>query len=341
VDYAALSTTLHPALIARLKIMADMDIAEKRIPQDGHFKVIIEGTPINARVSVIPTVYGEKAVIRYLYTNASITNAHMFGMTDDNYKKFSKMLTIPYGIIYITGPTGSGKTTTLYMVLESLLERNVNITTIEDPVERNIERVNQMQVNNVSGLTFSVGLRALLRQDPDIIMVGETRDGETASISIRAAITGHLVLSTLHTNDAVSTVVRLADMGVPHYLIASSLVGVVAQRLVRKICPHCKYEYTPSEAERELLPEKLITLGRGRGCEYCHNTGYRGRIAIHEILEIDKNIRKMIIQNTPVDNIYDYAIREQGLKTLKDSVFALVKEGITTVEEMSKIASSI
>jgi len=341
VDYATLSPSLHPPLIARIKIMADMDIAEKRIPQDGHFKTVIEDTLINARVSVIPTVYGEKAVIRYLYTNIAIDNADMFGMSEDNYKKFSRMLNSPHGIIYMTGPTGSGKTTTLYMVLENLLKRNANITTIEDPVERNIERINQMQVNNVSGLTFSVGLRALLRQDPDIIMVGETRDGETASISVRAAITGHLVLSTLHTNDAVSTIVRLSDMGVPNYLIASSLMGVVAQRLVRKICPNCSYGYALGETEREMLPEELKILRKGRGCEYCNHTGYKGRIAIHEVLEIDRNIRKMITQNASIDSIYEYSIREKGLKTLKDSVFALVREGITSAEEMYKIASSI
>ncbi|HAN21671.1 MAG TPA: type II secretion system protein GspE [Clostridiales bacterium] len=339
-DYAALSPRLHSSLIARIKIMANMDIAEKRLPQDGHFKTVIEDTLINVRVSVIPTVYGEKAVIRFLYTNSSINNAGTFGMSLENYKKLEKLLRNPHGIIYLTGPTGSGKTTTLYMVLEKLLEKNANISTIEDPVERNIERINQMQVNNVSGLTFGIGLRALLRQDPDIIMVGETRDGETASISVRAAITGHLVLSTLHTNDAISTIVRLADMGVPQYLIASSLVGVVAQRLVRKICPNCKVEYEPDMTEKEFLGEDIDKVHKGSGCEYCNKTGYKGRVAIHEIVEIDKNIRRMITQNESIDKIYDYTVNEQGVQTLRDCVLQLVKDGITTTEEMAKIAYS-
>ncbi|HBL84797.1 MAG: type II secretion system protein GspE [Clostridiales bacterium GWF2_38_85] len=339
-DYATLSPTLHPSLIARIKIMANMDIAERRLPQDGHFKVTIEDANINARVSVIPTVYGEKAVIRFLYTNALIDRAGSFGMSEDNYKKLTRILKSPHGIVYLTGPTGSGKTTTLYMILEHLLKKDVNISTIEDPVERNIPRVNQMQVNNVSGLTFGVGLRSLLRQDPDIIMVGETRDNETASISIRAAITGHLVLSTLHTNDAVSTIVRLVDMGIAPYLIASAIVGVVAQRLVRKICPHCGYDYTPDDSEKEMLGINLSRVRKGKGCDYCNHTGYKGRIAIHEIVEIDKNIRKMITQNAPIDKIYEYATIQQGVKTLRDNVLRLVIEGITTTDEMAKIAYS-
>lgn len=337
-EYAALPTTFHTALIARIKILANMDIAEKRLPQDGHFKITIEDAQINARVSVIPTVYGEKAVIRYLYTNTLIHNSSMFGMSELNYKKLLRILKNPHGIVYLTGPTGSGKTTTLYMLLERLLEQNANISTIEDPVERNIHRINQMQVNTVSGLTFEVGLRALLRQDPDIIMVGETRDSETAAISVRAAITGHLVLSTLHTNDAVSTIARLTDMGVPQYLIASSLVGVVAQRLVRKVCPNCGYEYFPTDEEKEVLGVPLATVRKGKGCEFCNHTGYKGRIAIHEVVEIDKNIRKMIIQSASIDEMYDYTINTQGVSTLKDSVFQLVKEGITTIEEMAKIS---
>ena len=340
VDYTTLSASLHPSLIARIKIMADLDIAEKRLPQDGHFKVTIEGTDINTRVSVIPTIYGEKAVIRFLYTNVAIDHAETFGMSKENYNKIYNILKNPHGIVYLTGPTGSGKTTTLYMILEYLLKKRVNISTIEEPVERKIPRINQMQVNNVSGLTFSVGLRALLRQDPDIIMVGETRDSETASISIRAAITGHLVLSTLHTNDAVSTIVRLIDMGIAPYLIGSAVVGVVAQRLVRKVCPYCGYDYVPDENERKLLGGDIEKVRKGKGCDYCNHTGYKGRIAIHEIVEIDKNIRNMISKNIPIDEIYDYVFNTKGGKTLLDSILKLVGDGITTTEEMLKIAYS-
>jgi len=339
-EYASLPASMHSSMIARIKIMGNMDIAEKRLPQDGHFKTTIEDSLINVRVSVIPTVYGEKAVIRYLYTNAAIDNSGNFGMFEDNYNKLVRILKNPSGVVYLTGPTGSGKTTTLYMVLERLAQRNVNISTIEDPVERNIPHINQMQVNTASGLTFGIGLRALLRQDPDIIMVGETRDSETASISVRAAITGHLVLSTLHTNDAVSTIVRLTDMGIAPYLIASSLVGVVAQRLVRKVCPYCGYDYEPDENERKMLTDDIQTVRKGKGCDYCNKTGYKGRIAIHEIVEIDKNIRKMITQSTPIDKIYEYTINEQKVKTLKDSMLELIKKGITTTDEMIKIVYS-
>ncbi|MGI5891669.1 MAG: GspE/PulE family protein [Bacillota bacterium] len=337
VDYIKLAINLHSSLIARIKIVANMDIAEKRLPQDGHFKTDIEGVEMNVRVSVIPTVYGEKAVMRFLSTDAKFDNSGQFGMDEENYQKFITTLQNPHGIIYLTGPTGSGKTTTLYMAIEYLARKQVNISTIEDPVERNIPRINQMQVNNVAGLTFESGLRALLRQDPDIIMVGETRDAQTASISTRAAITGHLVLSTLHTNDAVSAIVRLADMGVPSYLIANSLVGVVAQRLVRKICPQCGYEYTPDEIERFAVGPNIHKVRKGKGCHLCNNTGYKGRMSIHEIISIDKNIRRMILHKESVDAIYEYALKSQKMKTLKDSMLDLVKRGVTTVEELLKL----
>lgn len=235
-DYVTLQRTVHQPLVARIKIMANMDIAEKRVPQDGHFRVNSEIGYVNIRVSVIPTVFGEKAVMRILASAGKLDNADKFGMDEYTYQRFLPMLSVPNGIIYVTGPTGSGKSTTLYMILEYLRGRMVNISTIEDPVEKNVPDINQTQVNNTAGLTFEVGLRALLRQDPDIIMVGETRDGETAEISVRAAITGHMVLSTLHTNDAVPSILRLSDMGVENYLIANSLIGIVAQRLMRKVC---------------------------------------------------------------------------------------------------------
>ena len=266
IDYVQLAKNLHQSLIVRIKIMANMDIAEKRVPQDGHFVTTLEGTKMNLRVSVIPTVYGEKAVLRFLNSNTPILNDTQYGMNLENYQKMRMMMEMPHGIIYLTGPTGSGKTTTLYMILETLAKRQVNISTIEDPVEKNIERVNQMQINNAAGLTFEKGLRALLRQDPDIIMVGETRDGETASISVRAAITGHLVLSSLHTNDAISTIVRLQDMGVEPYMVANSLIGSVSQRLVRTICPHCKEKIRTTALEREELGEDVEYMYRGAGC---------------------------------------------------------------------------
>ncbi len=337
VEYVTLSKQLQAPLIARIKIMSNMDIAEKRTPQDGHFKTTIDGFEMNIRVSILPTVHGEKAVLRFLASESVVDNAGQFGMGDYEYEKIKKMLNSPNGIIYITGPTGSGKTTTLYMMMDELSKRNVNISTIEDPVERHLDRINQTQVNNAAGMTFEVGLRALLRQDPDIIMVGETRDGETASISVRAAITGHLVLSTLHTNDALSSIVRLSDMGVQDYLIANSLVGLVAQRLIRKVCPNCGYEYEPSAEERLVVGDEIKTVRKGKGCHMCNNTGYKGRMAIHEIVYIDKTIRKMISTRAEMDDILMYAKKTQKFKTLKDSAQKLVEQGITSVEEMLKI----
>ncbi len=337
VDYVTLSPAIHPSLITRIKILAGLDIAERRQPQDGHFRQKVDGQDVNIRVSIVPTIYGEKAVLRFLNQNTPIDRAGQFGMDDDNYQKFSQMLRSPHGIIYMTGPTGSGKTTTLYMILERMAERTLNISTIEDPVERDIFRINQMQVNTAAGLTFDAGLRALLRQDPDVIMVGETRDSETASISVRAAITGHLVFSTLHTNDALSAIVRLQDMGLPAYMVANSLVGIVAQRLVRKVCPHCAEEYVPDETERAALGADLPRLRRGKGCHICGHTGYKGRIAIHEVALVDRQIRRMISAGAPMDDIAQYAREKQGMRTLRDSALQLVQSGVTTVEEFLKV----
>lgn len=337
-EFMTLQKSIHNPLIARIKILSDLDIAERRVPQDGHFRINIEGVNLNIRVSLIPTVFGEKAVLRLLASAANIDHMDTFGMTQKNYELVSRMLQSPNGIIYLTGPTGSGKSTSLYMILEELAKRSVNISTIEDPVEKNVAKLNQMQVNNVAGLTFEVGLRALLRQDPDIIMVGETRDTETASISIRAAITGHLVLSTLHTNDAASSIVRLVDMGIEPYMISSSLVGIVAQRLVRKVCPMCG-EFAPmTEEEISIAGVHLPQVKHAKGCRHCNNTGYKGRVAIHEILMVDKNVRKMIVNGATVDEIKQYAIAEQGMNTLKKSALALVEEGVTTVEELLRVS---
>ena len=325
------------SLIVRIKILSNLDIAEKRLPQDGHFVGRVEGLELNMRVSVIPTVFGEKIVMRYLNSNTPITRSDTYGMTLDNYNKIESMINMPHGIIYVTGPTGSGKTTTLYMLLESISKRQINISTIEDPVEKNLPRINQTQVNNMAGLTFEVGLRSLMRQDPDIIMVGETRDAETAEISVRAAITGHLVLSTLHTNDAVSAIVRLEDMGVEPYLVANSLVGVVAQRLVRTICPKCKEEVPAKASDKIAVGEDIKKVSIGKGCPYCNNTGYKGRIAVHEIILIDGTVRRMISRKAEIDEIKEYLNLEQGLETLQDQAVQLVKDGITTVAELNKI----
>lgn len=338
VEFVTLKKMLQAPLIARIKILSNLDIAERRIPQDGHFRVKTEDGQLNIRVSLIPTVFGEKAVLRLLSGNARIDNEKTFGMEEEDYRAFSRMLQAPNGIVYLTGPTGSGKTTTLYMVLEAISREQVNISTIEDPVEKNLPRVNQMQVNPVAGLDFENGLRALLRQDPDVIMVGETRDAQTAEISIRAAITGHRVFSTLHTNDAVSTIIRLIDMGAEPYLIANSLVGAVAQRLMRKLCPYCRKERETTEQERGLLGEEVHRVYEAVGCPYCGGIGYAGRIAIHEIFRVDKEIRRMITQGAVMEDLEEYAIRTQGMHRLKDSALRLVKQGVTSVEEMLKVA---
>lgn len=338
IDYVTLQRALHQSLIARIKIMSNLDIAEHRVPQDGHFRARLEtGPDVNVRVSILPTVFGEKAVLRLLATNTHIEHADHFGMDDETYKRFRPLLDRPNGIVYLTGPTGSGKTTTLYMVLQEVAQRQVNVSTIEDPVERNLDRINQTQVNNVAGLTFESGLRALLRQDPDVIMVGETRDAETASISVRAAITGHMVFSTLHTNDALSSIVRLEDMGVERYMIANSLAGVVAQRLMRRVCPACARKVPVTEAEAELLGPSIPFVARGTGCPQCNGTGYKGRVAIHEMVVINKALRRMIAEGASIEEMTDAARKSQGMRSLRESAVQLVRDGVTTPEELLKI----
>ncbi|MCR5740253.1 MAG: GspE/PulE family protein [Lachnospiraceae bacterium] len=338
IDYMTLQKNVQGSLVARIKIMSELDIAEKRIPQDGHFRIKIRDQIVNVRVSCIPTVFGEKICMRILANNSQIDNLGTFGMEQDNYEKFTHMLGSPNGLIYITGPTGSGKTTTLYMALGYVSGRPVNISTIEDPVEKNLPRLNQVQVHPAAGLTFDVGLRALLRQDPDIIMVGETRDAETASISLRAAITGHLVLSTLHTNDAVSTIIRLVDMGAEPYLLSSALVGSIAQRLMRKVCPYCSRVTGLNDYQRAFAGRDMPNARTAVGCPKCHGTGYSGRIAVHEVLCVDHGIRKLISEGASADEIKKYAIEQQGMKTLKQAGLEYVERGITTMEELEKIA---
>ena len=338
IDYLTLQKNVQDSLVARIKIMGELDIAERRIPQDGHFRVRIQGQIVNVRINVIPTVFGEKVVMRLIMSEVNVDNNETFGMDTDAYNKFSKMLKMPNGLIYITGPTGSGKTTTLYMALASLSHKQVNISTIEDPVEKNLPRINQVQVHPQAGLTFDIGLRALMRQDPDIIMVGETRDSETATIAIRAAITGHLVLSTLHTNDASSTVVRLCDMGAEPYLLSSALAGVVAQRLMRKVCPHCCQIEPLTDAQIDFVGHDIPNARKAVGCAHCHGSGYAGRTAIHEVLVVDKNMRKMIARGAQAEEMKNYAIKEQNMITLKQAAIKLVEAGITTMEELERVA---
>jgi type IV pilus assembly protein PilB len=325
------------ALVTRVKIIAGMNIAEKRLPQDGRIEMKIEDSVVDLRISVLPTVYGEKIVMRILDRSSFLKTKEELGFTVSNMEKFNSLLEVPNGIILAAGPTGSGKTTTLYAALYELNKLNKNIITIEDPVEYKIEGINQVQVNTKAGLLFSTGLRSILRQDPNIIMVGEIRDEETAKIAVRAAITGHMVISTIHTNDAVSTIMRLQDMGVKPFLVAASLRGIVAQRLVKKICSNCREEYRASEAEKKLLEVKGdIVLQRGSGCPKCYYTGYSGRIAIHEILEIDKVIRDAIQNEKSNDEISAIA-ESSGMKKLKDNCRELVLAGVTTIDEFSQV----
>lgn len=331
----------HAAIVTRIKIMGKMDIAEKRIPQDGRVEMSLDGKDVDLRISILPTVYGEKIVIRLLGRSDLVMTKEQLGFSESNIVLFDGIIKSTNGIILVTGPTGSGKTTTLYAVLKELNKINKNIITVEDPVEYRLEGINQVQVNTKAGLTFANGLRSILRQDPDIIMIGEIRDGETAQIAVRAAITGHLVLSTMHTNDAASTVSRLVDMGVEPYLVSSSVVGVTAQRLLRRICPECKTSYQSDRAEMEVLRlREPITLYRGNGCSNCNHTGYRGRIAIHEIMQVTGQIRDLIDKKASMDHIRNIASK-QGTTTLRDNSVELVRKGVTTVEELLKVTYSI
>lgn len=335
------SKHIMSAIATRVKIIAGMDIAEKRLPQDGRIEMKIDDSVVDVRISVLPTVYGEKIAMRILDRNNFLKTKEELGFTQDNMEKFNSLLEVPNGIVLAAGPTGSGKTTTLYAALYELNKLNKNIITIEDPVEYKIEGINQVQVNTKAGLLFSTGLRSILRQDPNIIMVGEIRDEETAEIAVRAAITGHMVISTIHTNDAVSTIMRLRDMGVKPYLVAASLRGIVAQRLVKKICLNCREEYGASEAEKRLLEIKgSLILHRGRGCPKCYYTGYSGRTAIHEILKVDRVIRDAI-QNEKSNDEIERLAEGAGMKTLKDNCRELVISGITSMEEYIQVVYKI
>ena len=323
---------------SRVKIMARLDITEKRIPQDGRIQVTVGDKDIDLRVSSIPTTHGESIVMRILDKASIQLDIPKLGFYADDLEMVNRIINYPDGIFLVTGPTGSGKTTSLYAFLNTINTTSRKLITVEDPVEYQLAGINQVQVDRHVDMTFSAALRSMLRQAPNIIMVGETRDGETAGISVRAAITGHLVLSTLHTNDAVSSIVRLADMGIDHYLIANSLVGLVAQRLMRKVCPHCGREVAVTPQEQALLGKDITTIKRGTGCTHCNGTGYRGRIAVHEIVTIDRNIRRMISRGAETEEIVTYAREQQGMRSLKEKGLELVKQGVTTPEELLRIA---
>lgn len=330
------------ALITRIKILSNMNIAERRIPQDGRMKVTIDKENIDLRVSSLPTINGEKIVIRILRNTSIHIGKEKLGMGAENLEKLERIIKSPYGIILVTGPTGSGKSTTLYTILNELNSNDANIITVEDPVEYVLEGVNQVNVNVKAGLTFAAGLRSILRQDPDIVMIGEMRDAETAEIAVRAAITGHLVLSTIHTNDAPSTIVRLEDMGIEPYLVASSVTGIIAQRLVRKVCPFCQEDYEASNYEKDILgidKSEAMVLSRGRGCPKCNDTGYLGRMGVYEIMEITGGHRELIMKNATTGELKSFSIKN-GMKTIRKACEELVLQKKTTVDELVKIAFS-
>ncbi len=334
------------AIVSRIKIMSDMDISERRIPQDGRIKANIRGEVYDFRVSTLPGVFGEKVVLRILGRGSISLTLESLGFSEHNYERYLKMLKTPYGIILVTGPTGSGKSTTLYASLNMINSPDINIITVEDPVEYQLPGIHQVQVNPKAGLTFASALRSILRQDPDVVLVGEIRDEETARIAIQAALTGHLVLSTLHTNDAPSAVTRLIDMGIEPFLISSSLLGAVAQRLVRTICPNCKAPYEPTKEEIEAIKVTLgdidlsnITFYKGKGCPKCNGKGYKGRTAIHEIMLMNDEIRELVLRKASRETIKEVA-RKYGMVTLREDGMQKVLKGITTVEEVMRVTAA-
>ncbi|MDR7237408.1 GspE/PulE family protein [Neobacillus drentensis] len=331
---------MQSVLTARIKIMSNLDITEHRIPQDGRIKLNLDFHTVDLRVSTLPTVYGEKIVMRLLDMGAALNDLSKIGFNTLNLKRFSELIEQPTGIVLITGPTGSGKSSTLYAALNKLNSEKVNIITIEDPVEYQMEGINQIQVNSNVGMTFAAGLRSILRQDPNIIMVGEIRDRETAEIAIRASLTGHLVLSTLHTNDSLGTVTRLIDMGVEPFLLASSVSGIVAQRLIRKVCRDCIEVQEPSKREKEIFARrgmKVDKISRGKGCPSCNMTGYKGRIALHEVLVINDDMRRVIMNDDSFQKLREHAIKNKTIFLIDDGLLK-VKQGLTTTEEVLRVA---
>lgn len=332
---------IQAPMVSRIKIMSNMDIAERRVPQDGKIHLTHDGREFDLRVSTIPCVHGEKTVMRILDKSSVMLGLNKLGFYDDNLQLWESIVEKPYGMLLVTGPTGSGKSTTLYSCLNKLNSGDKNLITVEDPVEYQIPGINQVQTNPKAGLTFASALKSFLRQDPDIIMVGEIRDGETAKIAVEAALTGHLVLSTLHTNDAPGAISRLVEMGVEPFLVASALIGVLAQRLARCICPNCKESYTPPvEAVRKfgmsMFSDHEISFYRGRGCDHCKMTGYRGRSGIHEVLQLTERVRSLILQRASTAEIRQAAV-EDGMKTMQDDGLRKTLDGVTTMEECLRV----
>ncbi|NLU25174.1 MAG: type II/IV secretion system protein [Clostridiales bacterium] len=329
---------LQASITSRIKIMGAIDIAERRIPQDGRANVRVRQKDVDLRISTLPTIYGEKIVVRLLMKSEQLLTSAGIGLVGENLEKYQDLIRNSNGVILIVGPTGSGKSSSMYTMIQDLNRDEVNLVTLEDPVEYNLDRINQVQINEKVGMSFASGLRAILRQDPDIIAVGEIRDGETAEIAMRAAITGHLVLSTLHTSDAVSTLDRLVDIGIEPYLIASALKGIISQRLVRKICPHCREAYKPTEDELDLLelPAGDYTFYRGKGCSECMETGYRGRTATFEILTMTTEIKRKFRDRVPQNQLME-AVERSGFKSMLVDCRKLVLAGVTTSEEASRI----
>ncbi|MGB2755319.1 MAG: ATPase, T2SS/T4P/T4SS family [Phycisphaerae bacterium] len=334
---------MHAALVSRLKIMANLDISERRLPQDGRIRAIVRNRYVDFRISTLPTTQGEKAVIRILDNRSILIGLERLGFEQDHLKRFKEQIERPHGIILVTGPTGSGKTTTLYSALLTMNAGEINLSTVEDPVEYFLGFANQVQINERIGFTFATALRALLRQDPDVIMVGEIRDEETARISVQAALTGHLVLSTLHTNDAPSSITRLINIGIEPYLISASLNAVLAQRLVRRICEQCKEPYVPSDEVKQALVRNKIEAGqlyRGKGCDRCRTTGYSGRCGIYEMLVLDDSIRDMVAASPNVTELRRYC-EEAGMVSLRQDGIRKLQEGVTTVEELLRVTEDI
>lgn len=341
IQYTSFENEMHTLISTRIKIISGLNIAEKRIPQDGSFQFTYEYKKIDIRVSTLPTPYGENIVMRLLGADQNIEySLQGLGLSPSTLEIIEKAIKAPHGIILVTGPTGSGKTTTLYSILAKLAVSTVAIKTVEDPIERKFEGITQVQVNQKSGLTFAAGLRSILRQDPDIIMIGEIRDGETAEIAIRAAITGHLVLSTIHTNDALSSVVRLVDMGIEPFKVGSSLVCAISQRLIKKLCVHCKTAHPITPTEQRLLKVDIDTVYHSVGCEKCNHTGFAGRLAAFEIVLIDHHLEDLISKHSPMEVMRAYA-EEKKMQMLRDEVVRFVSQGQTTVEEALRVLYSV
>ncbi|MFQ5329158.1 MAG: type II secretion system ATPase GspE [Thermodesulfobacteriota bacterium] len=333
--YPAISIqkSIQEAIVSRVKVMAGLDIAEKRLPQDGRIRLLIAGRDIDVRVSTVPTSYGERVVLRLLDRKGGVISFDSLGLSPGQESVMDSILRRRSGILLVTGPTGSGKTTTLYGALNRINSTERNIITVEDPVEYQLKGIGQIQVNPKVGLTFANGLRSILRQDPDVIMVGEIRDRETAEIAIHASLTGHLVISTIHTNDAPTAVTRLVEMGIERFLVASSLAAVIAQRLVRILCPHCKQEYTPEPEECALFAEDIPRLWRAAGCKRCFDTGYHGRVGIFELLLVEADMHSIILKNPDAGTLREYAVAK-GMGTLREDGLAKVRAGLTTLDEV-------